>query len=112
MPTGKPRAIFKPISPHLDLQKLVEATENFKYVDRISHHDIDQRGIEQLKKLILLHVVIGGKPLVIEGFDEKLEPLMFTPQWLRDNHGGKSTQIQCLASLETNSISQWRLRGI
>jgi hypothetical protein len=45
--------------------------------------------VEQFEKLVLLHVVIGGKPLVIDGFEEVLDPWVFTPSWLRDNHGDK-----------------------
>jgi hypothetical protein len=47
--------------------------------------------MEQFEKLVLLHVIIGGKPLVIDGFEEVLDPWTFTPSWLRDNHGEKST---------------------
>ena len=50
---------------------------------------IAENGLEKFEKLVLLHVVIGGKPLVIDGFEEVLDPWTFTPSWLRDNHGDK-----------------------
>ncbi len=50
---------------------------------------IDHQGIEAFEKLILLHVVIGGKPLVIEGYQERLDRWTFALQWLRDNYSQK-----------------------
>ncbi|KAK0882509.1 hypothetical protein LTR02_018316, partial [Friedmanniomyces endolithicus] len=67
MPSTRPRASFAPISPQFDLKKLVESTPNFSFVDRISCDMIDQQGIAAFEKLVLLHVIIGGKPLVIDG---------------------------------------------
>lgn len=93
MPASRPRASFEPIAPDFDLRELVETTENFQYVDRISCDTIVEQGLEQFEKLILLHVIIGGKPLVVDGFEEKLDPWTFTPKWLRDNHGDKGMQI-------------------
>jgi hypothetical protein len=89
MPAHHPRASFKPIPPDFDLRQLVEIHENFQYVDRISVDTIPEQGIEQFEKLVLLHVIIGGKPLVIDGFEERLDPLIFSEKWLRDNHGNK-----------------------
>ena len=91
MPAQRPRASFEPIPPDFDLRTFVENAENFQYVDRISCEMIAQQGMDQFEKLVLLHVIIGGKPLVIDGFDELLDPWTFTPQWIRDNHGDKST---------------------
>ncbi|KAF4538884.1 Transcription factor jumonji/aspartyl beta-hydroxylase [Lasiodiplodia theobromae] len=64
-------------------------TENFQYVDRISVDMIQQQGVEQFEKLVLLHVVIGGKPLVVDGFEDVLDPWTFTPEWLAANCGDK-----------------------
>ena len=91
MPAQRPRASFEPIPPDFDVRTFVENAENFQYVDRISCEMIAQQGMDQFEKLVLLHVIIGGKPLVIDGFDELLDPWTFTPQWIRDNHGDKST---------------------
>lgn len=91
MPAQRPCASFDPISPDLDLAALVEETPNFEYVVRISCDMIENQGLEAFEKLVLLHVIIGGKPLVIEGFQDRLDQWTFTPQWLRDNHGKKCT---------------------
>ena len=93
MPAQRPRASFEAIPPDFDLHELVENTENFEYVYRIHYRKIEEHGVEQFEKLVLLHVVIGGKPLVIDGFHERLDPWIFTPKWLRDNHGDKSMQF-------------------
>jgi hypothetical protein len=89
MPATRPRAAFEPIAPDFDLKALVEGNSNFSYVDRISCDMIDQQGMAAFEKLVLLHVVIGGKPLVIDGFEDRLDPWTFTPRWLRDNCGEK-----------------------
>lgn len=94
MPAVRPRAAFEPISPEFDVNKLVEQTPNFQYVDRISCDQIDEQGIQAFEQLVLLHVIIGGKPLVVDGFENRLDPWTFTPKWLRDNVGTKGEQLQ------------------
>ena len=89
MPAQRPCASFDPISPDLDLAALVEETPSFEYVVRISCDMIEHQGLEAFEKLVLLHVIIGGKPLVIEGWQHRLDQWTFTSQWLRDNHGKK-----------------------
>ena len=89
MPAQRPSASFEPISPDLDLAALVEETPNFEYVVRISCETIESQGLEAFEKLVLLHVIIGGKPLVIEGFQNRLDSWTFTNQWLQDNLGKK-----------------------
>ena len=101
MPATRPRASFEPIPPDFDLKALVEATPNFSYVDRISVDMIDQQGLAAFEKLVLLHVVIGGKPLVIDGFEDRLDPWTFTPKWLRDNCGDKQENSRNLTAKET-----------
>lgn len=100
MPATRPRASFEPIAPDFDLKALVESTRNFSYVDRISVDTIDQQGLPAFEKLILLHVIIGGKPLVIDGFEDRLDPWTFTPKWLRDNCGEKHENARNLTSKE------------
>ncbi|KAL9001113.1 MAG: hypothetical protein Q9169_000296 [Polycauliona sp. 2 TL-2023] len=87
MPTTRRSAAFDPISPDLDLDALVQQTPNFEYVTRISCDMIDTQGLDTFEKLVLLHVLIGGKPLVIEGFHKKLDEWTFTSAWLKDNYG-------------------------
>ncbi|KAF2035382.1 hypothetical protein EK21DRAFT_96643 [Setomelanomma holmii] len=100
MPAARPRASFEPIPPDFDVRTFVEKADNFQYVDRISYEMIAYNGIEQFEKLVLLHVIIGGKPLVIDDFEEVLDPWTFTPSWLRDNHGDKVENARNLTSKE------------
>ena len=90
MPSTRPRASFDPISPEFDLDALVEETPNFQYVDRISCDMIDQQGIEAFDRLVLLHVIIGGKPLVIDGYQARLDPWVYSSKWLQGNWGDRS----------------------
>lgn len=89
MPSARRSAAFDPISPDLDLDALVQQTPNFEYVTRISCDMIETQGLETFEKLVLLHVIIGGRPLVIEGFHKRLDEWTFTSGWLQDNHGKK-----------------------
>ncbi|KAF2199691.1 hypothetical protein GQ43DRAFT_482240 [Delitschia confertaspora ATCC 74209] len=100
MPAARPRASFEPIPPDFDVRTFVETADNFQYVDRISYEMIANNGIEQFEKLVLLHVIIGGKPLVIDGFEEVLDPWTFTPTWLRDNCGDKVENARNLTTKE------------
>ena len=92
MPANHPCAAFGPIPTDLDIDELVERTENFQFVPRIGYDAIENHGLEKFEKLVLMHVIMNGKPLVIDGFENKLEPWLFTPRWLKDNHGNKSTR--------------------
>ncbi|KIX04704.1 uncharacterized protein Z518_05574 [Rhinocladiella mackenziei CBS 650.93] len=89
MPSTRPCAAFEPISPEFDLKALVESTANFEWVVRIHCDMIDRQGLENFEKLVLIHVILGGKPLVIEGYESRLDRWTFTLQWLRDNCGSK-----------------------
>ena len=89
MPAQRPAASFVPISPSFDLAALVEETPNFEYVVRIPCDMIEHQGLDAFEKLVLLHVIVGGKPLVVEGWHNKLDQWTFTTQWLRDNLGKK-----------------------
>ena len=89
MPAQRAAAVFDPISPDLDLAALVEQTPNFHYVTRIPCEQIEQQGLEQFEKLILHYVILGGKPLVVDGYNNRLNQWTFSTQWLRDNVGKK-----------------------
>jgi hypothetical protein len=101
MPLHRPRAAFEPLPPNIDIPALVEATPKFEYVIRVSCEAIDEQGLSMFEKLVLLHVVIGGKPLVVEGYQNRLERWIFAEQWLRDNHAKKSESM-ILLSCETD----------
>ena len=105
MPSQRPSAAFDPIPPDLDLPRLVEETPNFEYVTRISCEMIEEQGLESFDKLVLLHVILGGKPLVIEGFNYRLDEWTFTPQWLQDNCGKKFEQARNLNKRQNMALS-------
>ncbi|KAF1987934.1 hypothetical protein K402DRAFT_462322 [Aulographum hederae CBS 113979] len=105
MPAQRPRAAFEPLPPDFDVRALVEETENFQYVDRISCDTIEENGIDQFEKLVLLHVIIGGKPLVIDGFEERLDPWTMNMRWLRDNHGEKVENARDLTAKDNLPLS-------
>lgn len=87
MPSTRPCAAFEPISPDFDLKALVETTPNFEYAVRIHSDMIEHHGIVAFERLVLQHVILGGKPLVIEGYEARLDSWIFAIQWLRDNCG-------------------------
>ena len=93
MPSQRPSAAFDPIPPDLDLEALVEDTPNFEFVTRVSCETIESQSMDALERLILLHVIQGGKPLVIDGFNNRLDGWTFTNQWLQDNWGSRSTSL-------------------
>ena len=89
MPAQRPQASFNPIPPEFNLRQLVEQTPNFQWVERISCEMLDEQGMDAFDRLVLLHVIKGGKPLVIDGYQSRLDPWTFSPEWLKDNHGDK-----------------------
>ncbi|KAL8836664.1 MAG: hypothetical protein Q9205_004062 [Flavoplaca limonia] len=105
MPTTRRSAAFDPISPDLDLDALVQQTPNFEYVTRISCDMIETQGLDTFEKLVLLHVLIGGKPLVIEGFHKRLDEWTFTSAWLQDNHGKKYENARNLSKQTNMTVS-------
>lgn len=92
MPAVRPCAAFEPVSPDYDVNELVESSANFDFVPRIQVGMVDLKGIEEFEKLVRKHVIQGGKPLVIEGYQAKLDRWTYAVQWLRDN---------CSAKIET-----------
>lgn len=102
MPARRQHASFEPLPHDFDVKTLVEETENFQYVDRISCEAIEEQGLENFEKLVLLHVIIQGKPLVVDGYEEKLDPWIFQQRWLNDNHGSKGrlsiSTFKCMKS--------------
>ena len=105
MPSQRPSAAFDPIPPDLDLAALVEQTPNFEYVTRVSCDMIEAQSMEAFEKLVLLHVIIGGKPLVIEGFQHRMDEWTFTSQWLKDNCGSKFENARNLTKQQNLPLS-------
>ncbi len=111
MPSAShPQAKFDPIPPDLDLNALVEKTPNFDYVIRISTDQIRDLGLAEFEKLVLLHVILGGKPLVIEGWNAKLPPWLFSQTWLEDNAGNRREYL-VLPCRYSQSLTSWHCRG-
>ncbi|KAL4727545.1 hypothetical protein ACLX1H_004228 [Fusarium chlamydosporum] len=87
MPTSlHPQAKFDPIPPDLDLYSLVDKSPNFKWVQRVSRNQIRSLGQQEFEKLVLIHVIIGGKPLIIDGWDAALPKGLFDVAWLEKTH--------------------------
>lgn len=84
-----PQAKFDPISPTLDLHALVEEVPNFKWAQRVSRTQLRNLGPQEFEKLVLMHVIIGGKPLVIDGLDAVLPSRLFSAEWLEENYDKK-----------------------
>ncbi|KAL4740157.1 hypothetical protein BDV11DRAFT_102477 [Aspergillus similis] len=89
MPAQRPRAAFEPISPALDVAGLIKSSPNFEEAVRIHCDAIDENGLENFEKLVLLHVIVRGLPLVVEGFDKKLDNAIFSVRWLRNHYSAK-----------------------
>ena len=77
-----PQAKFDPIPPDLDLHSLVDRTPNFDWVTRVSIAQIRRLGPAGFEKLVQLHVIEGGRPLVIEGWNKVLPSELFSAAWL------------------------------
>lgn len=94
MPTAlHPQAKFDPIPPDLDLHELVDSSPNFDWVVRISISQIRRLGPSGFEKLVQLHVIEGGRPLVIEGWDKVLPQSIFGAKWLEQQYDKKRENI-------------------
>lgn len=90
MPTAlHPQAKFDPIPPDLDLHTLVDRSPNFDWVVRISTTQIRRLGAAGFEKLVQLHVIEGGRPLVIEGWNKVLPESLFSATWLEEKYDKK-----------------------
>ncbi|KAI1471680.1 uncharacterized protein F4812DRAFT_415090 [Daldinia caldariorum] len=95
MPTAlHPQAKFDPIPPDLDLHSLVDRTPNFDWVVRISTAQIRRLGPSGFEKLVQLHVIEGGRPLVIEGWNKVLPNDLFSATWLEKTYDKKQENVR------------------
>lgn len=95
MPTPlHPQAKFDPIPPDLDLNALVDRTPNFKWVQRVSRNQIRNLGQQEFEKVVLMHVILGGKPLVIDGWESVLPKWLFSADWLEKTYDKKRGTIR------------------
>ncbi|KAF4872858.1 hypothetical protein CGCSCA1_v008000 [Colletotrichum siamense] len=99
MPTAlHPQAKFDPISPDLDLHSLVDKTPNFEWVLRISTAQIQGLGPQEFEKLVQLQVIQGGKPLVIEKWNDVLPKWLFGGEWLEKTYDKKQENVRDIGS--------------
>lgn len=90
MPTSlHPQAKFDPIPPDLDLNGLVDRTPNLKWVQRVSRIQMQNLGQQEFEKVVLMHVILGGKPLVIDGWETILPNWLFSADWLEQTYDKK-----------------------
>jgi hypothetical protein len=95
MPTAlHPQAKFDPLPPDLDLHALVERTPNFDLVKRISAAQIRNIGQREFEKFVHFHVIKGGKPLVIEKWNDRLPKSLFSGKWLEETYNKKEEKIR------------------
>ncbi|KAI0181743.1 hypothetical protein GGR52DRAFT_526031 [Hypoxylon sp. FL1284] len=95
MPTAlHPQAKFDPIPPDLDLHALVDRAQNFDWVVRISTAHIRRLGAAGFEKLVQLHVIEGGRPLVIEGWNKVLPESLFSATWLEETYDKKQENVR------------------
>lgn len=102
MPTSlHPQAKFDPIPPDVDINALVDSTPNLQWAQRVPRSMILQLQPGQFEKIITTHVITGGKPLVIEGWDEVLPKDLFNANWLEDTYDKKRRRRSSLEKSHT-----------
>ncbi|PNY25033.1 Uncharacterized protein TCAP_05028 [Tolypocladium capitatum] len=89
-----PQAKFDPIPPDLNLHGLVDRTPNFKWVQRVSRAQIRNLGQQEFEKLVQIHIIAGGKPLVIDGWDSVLPQWLFNVDWLEKTYDKKQENVR------------------
>lgn len=93
MPAHRARLAFEPMPPDLDIDYVVDTTENFQFADRITCDSLDRFSLEQFEKLAHFQVVLTGRPLVVEGFQQRLDKDLFSEKWLREKYSSKSKLV-------------------
>ncbi|CAK7216838.1 hypothetical protein SBRCBS47491_002966 [Sporothrix bragantina] len=88
-----PQAKFDPIPPDLDLHALVQDTPNFNWATHISASEIFALGQQRFEKLVSIHVINGGKPLVIKDWNDRLPSGLFSAKWLEEVYNRKEERV-------------------
>ncbi len=109
-PSMFPQAKFDPIPPDLDLHGLVDRTPNFEWVLRIPAAQIRKIGQQEFERLVHYHVIQGGKPLVIERWNDRLPKSLFSAQWLEGSYDKKRLLPGRLLSFGPALISRMQRR--
>ncbi|PHH84709.1 hypothetical protein CDD83_1513 [Cordyceps sp. RAO-2017] len=95
MPTSlHPQAKFDPIPPDLDLHNLVDRSPNFRWAQRVSRAQIRNLGPQEFEKLVHIHVIAGGQPLVIDGWEAVLPRWLFNVEWLEKSYDKKQENVR------------------
>ena len=92
-PSQHPQAKFDPIPPDLDLNALVEKTQNFQWVQRITAAQIRSIRVEDFENLVKVHVIQRGKPLVIEQWNDRLPKPLFSAKWLESTYDKRRASL-------------------
>jgi len=87
------RAAFKPFPPDIIVDDTVKAIANFEFARRITCDGVDSVAREEFVSLVHHWVVRLGRPLVIEGFKDRLDKELFSTEWLQKNYGRKGKQF-------------------
>ncbi|KAH0498700.1 hypothetical protein TgHK011_005939 [Trichoderma gracile] len=99
MPSAQhPQAKFDPIPPDLDLPFLVDRTPNFRWAQRVSRAQLRSLSQQDFEKLVAMHVIAGGKPLVIEGWDSVLPSSLFSAGWLEHSYDKKQENVRDISN--------------
>ncbi|CAK7198419.1 hypothetical protein SEUCBS139899_001080 [Sporothrix eucalyptigena] len=88
-----PQAKFDPIPPDLDLHALVQDTPNFEWATQISASEISALSQQRFEKLVSIHVINGGKPLVIKDWNDRLPNSLFSAKWLEEEYNRKEERV-------------------
>jgi hypothetical protein len=84
---------FEPMSPLLDIDEIVDSTPNFQLAMRVTCDSIKEFPLEDFERLVLYQVVLSGRPLVIEGFQEYLDNNLFSEKWLQEKYASKGKLV-------------------
>lgn len=112
MPSAQhPQAKFDPIPPDLDLPSLVDRTPNFRWAQRVSRAQIRSLSQPDFEKLVAIHVIAGGKPLVIEGWDAVLPSSLFSAGWLEHSYDKKRWSTPQTRRDQSTALTRPSCRG-
>ncbi|KXG52328.1 uncharacterized protein PGRI_086120 [Penicillium griseofulvum] len=105
MPAHRTRLAFEPLSPLLDIHQVVESTPNFEFAMEITCDSIDDFPLEDFEKLVLYQVALSGRPLVIRGFQKRLDNGLFSEKWLREKYAKKVEEVRDIGRKRTQNFT-------
>ncbi|KAF4766845.1 hypothetical protein N7455_005847 [Penicillium solitum] len=105
MPAHRTRLAFEPLSPVLDIHRVVESTPNFEFAMDITCDSIEEFPLEDFERLVLFQVVLSGRPLVIRGFHQRLDKGIFSEKWLREKYAKKVEEVRDLVKKRSQNFT-------